>query len=61
MENKNIYDLKLHEETLISGYRILRVPGGWIYDKWDYKKENYLFDPIFIPFNNEFKIDKMDF
>ena len=42
---KNIYNLKLHEECIIDGFRILRVPGGWLYK---------MGHPVFVPFNNEF-------
>ena len=31
MENKDIYDLELHEPVIINGVQITRVPGGWIY------------------------------
>ena len=59
---KKIYDLGLHEsvdietktnEGVIVWYRILRVPGGWIYSLWDVLKEVYS-APMFVPFNEEF-------
>jgi len=59
----NIYELKLHEsidiefktpEGVIVWYRILRVPGGWIYLLWDVLKEVYS-SPVFVPHNTEFK------
>jgi hypothetical protein len=59
----NIYKLSLHEsldiefkttDGVIVWYRILRVPGGWIYLLWDVLKEVYS-TPVFVPFNGEFK------
>jgi len=59
---KELYELQLHEsmdieskttEGVIVWYRILRVPGGWIYSLWDVLKEVYS-APIFVPFNEEF-------
>ena len=43
----DLYQLKLHQSELVSGYYVMRVPGGWIYQlsKGD----------IFVPFNNEFQ------
>ena len=52
---KTIYDLKLHETLEISGGMvIMRVPGGWLYDCWDYDKSEYK-QGTFVPFSNEFK------
>jgi hypothetical protein len=60
---KNIYELDLHEsidiefktpEGVIVWYRILRVPGGWIYLLWDVLHEVYS-SPVFVPFNTEYK------
>jgi len=59
----NIYELKLHESTdiefktldgVIVWYRILRVPGGWIYLLWDVLKEVYS-SPVFVPYSTEYK------
>ena len=51
-----IYKMDLHEEVFINtNYRVVRVPGGWIYH-WD----NEQFDgtwqtvAIFVPYNEEF-------
>lgn len=49
MADKTIYDLKLHESVEVDGYRITRVPGGWLYCHFFSKRV------IFIPFNNEFQ------
>jgi hypothetical protein len=60
---KNIYELNLHEsidiefktlDGVIVWYRILRVPGGWIYLLWDVLHEVYS-SPLFVPFNTEYK------
>jgi len=53
---KNIYDLELHEESRLikSGCVVIRVPGGWIYQNWDFDNK-YLIDSTFVPYNTEFK------
>lgn len=50
-----IYNLKLHEEHQNDGLGVLRVPGGWIYRFWDYVKEDYYPNSIFVPYNQEFR------
>lgn len=30
-ENRDIYDMKLHERITFSNFTIDRVPGGWLY------------------------------
>lgn len=54
-ENKSIYDLELHEHTqLPDGTQIMRVPGGWRYDVWDYCEA----EPkagVFVAYNDEFQ------
>lgn len=49
----NLYEMKLFDSFAqrIFGkdYIIVRVPGGW------------LFDDTFVPFNNEFQIDKQTY
>lgn len=50
-----IYDLKLHESSIINTrvngliieYRVIRVPGGWIYRNVGTNYET------FVPFNND--------
>lgn len=55
MDNKNIYELELHESTYIpdAWTTIVRVPGGWIYaivsDAAGEKSA-----PVFIPYSREF-------
>ena len=44
----DIYKMKLHEKTKVNGMRIMRVPGGWIYDEMNNIQ-------LFVPFNNEFQ------
>lgn len=58
---KTIYELGLHEETYVNGYRVMRVPGGWIYDKYADSCQDYPYAPIFVPFNNEFHKDEINF
>ncbi len=55
-----IYNLKLHEKYLTTGFEVLRVPGGWIYRFWDFKKDDYVDHSIFIPLNDEFRTVKGD-
>lgn len=60
MDNKNIYDLKLHESTFIDDKNLIevtRVPGGWIYHfiEWDYLTDDEKTRRhVFVPFDNEF-------
>ena len=59
----SIYSMKLHdvialtptsiEGTAVSYFSIMRVAGGWIYQTWDKKKQDYIRE-TFVPFNNEF-------
>ena len=51
---KSIYDLNLHEITVLeSSMSVMRVPGGWLYDCWDIEKDDFK-TGVFVPFNNEF-------
>jgi len=59
---KNLYNLKLHESiTEPFGMLIMRVPGGWIYDCWDFENDKSKIG-TFVPFDNEFmeKAKKFD-
>jgi hypothetical protein len=52
---KTIYGLKLHEGLRTDfGMFIMRVPGGWIYDCWDYRHDRPK-QGVFVPFNNDFQ------
>ena len=42
---QKIHELKLHDKWWVEGYEVLRVPGGWIYDRKN--------GPVFVPFNDE--------
>lgn len=54
-EKKGIYDLGLHESTILPcGICIMRVAGGWIYDCWDTSKDEGK-QGTFVPFHKEFK------
>ena len=53
MEEKTIYDLKLHEilrvDTEYVYWVVTRVPGGWLYRPSG--NEEFIF--IFVPWNND--------
>jgi hypothetical protein len=51
---KTLYTLELHESIEEFGIIIIRVPGGWLYDAWDMKTDEFK-QGIFVPFNNEFQ------
>lgn len=59
MENKTIYDLKLHEQLILDcGICILRVPGGWLYDYWDCNTDTPK-GGVFVRYDNEFDPNKV--
>jgi len=52
MDDKKIYDMKLHEELPLNPeIYILRVSGGWIYRF--FQEEDI--ENVFVPYNNEFQ------
>lgn len=55
-----LYNMKLHNIICPNGrnggLKILRVPGGWIYYRFDIT--NKLISSIFVPFDNEFQEQK---
>jgi hypothetical protein len=57
---KNIYDLDLHERTLLeqpghsSEIAVIRVPGGWIYLFEVSSISDKIVQFIFIPYSDEF-------
>jgi hypothetical protein len=54
---KSIYELELHEITVINGkVRVMRVPGGWIYERVLRRLSDTDFEVIntFVPYNEEF-------
>ena len=57
MPVKTIYELELHEVTVIhKNIRVMRVPGGWIYERLTRKisdTENEAV-AIFVPYNAEY-------
>lgn len=59
-KHKSIYDLKLHENTFIEShqYDVLRVPGGWIYQRYDCKNDGFFGEGVFIPFDNSFQVNR---
>ena len=70
-EEKNIYNLKLHEEMHFENGRfVMRVPGGWIYKFYNANtiafpdskkiqththKIDSHYENVFVPYNDEFK------
>jgi hypothetical protein len=47
---ENIYGMKIHQVIIDGNMQILRVSGGWIYSVLGTNS-------VFVPFNNEFKIE----
>lgn len=58
--NNDIHSMKLNKIYEIDSFnRILRVPGGWIYNQeWhtDGSAENTMTTSVFVPFSNEFNL-----
>lgn len=61
---KTIHDLKLNEsiEIISDGFgvklkwEVMRVPGGWIYLRWNQRLQEYS-TGIFVEYNNEFQVE----
>lgn len=54
VRKKSIFELKLDEGIKTdSGRWVQRVPGGWLYDSWDYDR-NRAQPGVFVPYSNEF-------
>ena len=58
MEERTIYDLKLHEDMFIQdnfekNINVLRVAGGWIYTY--FRLDQGQMNSVFIPYCNEFQ------
>ena len=51
---KSIYDLELHEPTIKGVYTIIRVPGGWIYQRTDVVAGGKIPSMVFVPYSDEF-------
>lgn len=48
-----LWNLKLHEGIATEfGVFIMRVPGGWIYDCWNFETDSFK-KGTFIPFSND--------
>lgn len=45
----SIFSLKLHEWVEIEGYKIIRVPGGWLYENMFGGTISIV---VFVPYNN---------
>jgi hypothetical protein len=54
---KSIYELKLHEITMLNQkIRVIRVPGGWIYERVTKKisdTDNEVI-AVFVPYSDEY-------
>lgn len=56
MSDKNVYELKLHERTIVDFtddygfyYDVLRVPSGWIYQRFDETTDGVIgSNPVFV-------------
>lgn len=64
MDNPSIYNLDLHEGLpltleVAAGCKIycscIRVPGGWIYYKWNEERDDHESVGTFVPFDNSFQ------
>ena len=51
---KSIYDLALHEVTVKGVYTIIRVAGGWIYQRIDVVAGGKIPSMVFVPYSDEF-------
>jgi hypothetical protein len=52
----NLYDMKLHEFVKIDNkLTVMRVPGGWIYNRFGWDDGDVLRTSTFVPLNNEFQ------
>lgn len=56
MEEKTIYNLRMHESIWIAKINkdVLRVDGGWIYSNYCHETDTIL-GGVFVPFNSEFQ------
>ena len=57
MTNHTIGDLYRMKEFdvlwfSVIGMTVTRVPGGWLFDPWDYGKDCTARNPVFVPNNN---------
>ncbi len=48
---KTVFNLEINEEIRIAGYRITRVPGGWIYCREECVVN--IANPVFVPFSDK--------
>jgi hypothetical protein len=46
-----IYNMKLHEIQTFNEFKVVRVPGGWLYITKFFADTS----AVFVPFNNEFE------
>ena len=52
-----MHDMQLHEVRIQGIYRIIRVPGGWIYERrtWRITEQDNDVEMIFVPYSDEFR------
>lgn len=55
---EDFYDLKIGEFHLSDLYLLLRVPGGWVLEKWDVYSNGTALSSVFIPYINEREVSK---
>ncbi len=48
--HKRMVALDIGESLNEDNYRVLRVPGGWIYYPWDYTLRDIHLNGVFVPF-----------
>lgn len=54
-----LYEMKLHEVIKIDDkISAMRVPGGWVYNRFGWDDESVLRTSVFVPFDNEFQVNK---
>ena len=54
MTAEELYNMELHQELDIDRWiKVMRVPGGWIYQASDSRYEGDCM-AVFVPFDNEF-------
>jgi hypothetical protein len=50
-----LYEMELHDIIKFTKHLIvIRVPGGWIYNRIADNAENISISSVFVPFNDEF-------
>lgn len=52
-----MHDMKLHEVIVVGVYRIIRVPGGWIYERQTKKisRSEREVELVFVPYSEQLR------